>query len=95
MRNKPRLDENQNAIVKALRKIGVKVESTASLGNGRPDFIAANRGKIYWFEVKNPDMPPSKRELTKDEQRFHWEWEGYIDVIESLDDALSIMGITK
>ena len=93
MRHKPRLDANQRAIVRDLRKIGCKVESTASLGEGRPDIIVGYRGELYWFEIKNPNQPPSKRELTPDERRFHWEWEGYIDVIETFEDAMRVMGI--
>ena len=44
MRTRARLDANHNEVVKALRQAGISAWSTAALGNGFPDVIAARCG---------------------------------------------------
>lgn len=87
-----RTDENQSDIVKDLRKIGASVESLAPLGSGAPDLLVGFRGTNYAFEVKNPARPPSGRSLTPDETKWHNEWRGQVDVVESFDDVMRIVG---
>jgi Holliday junction resolvase len=62
-----KLDANQNAIVKELRKIGAFVQSLASIGKGCPDLLVGFRGNWFLFEVKDAEKTQSKRELTADE----------------------------
>lgn len=92
MRRAFRVDANQSRIAKSLRELGCSVHITASLGNGFPDMLVTDlRGHYYLFEVKDPDQPPSKRNLTDKESLFRDSWRGPIYTIESLSDALIIM----
>lgn len=87
-----RKDANQTEIVNHLRRCGVSVFVTHTLGGGFPDIVCGFRGKNYHFEIKDPAQPPSKRRLTDDEQKHHHEWRGQVEIIETAEDALWIMG---
>lgn len=74
-RRAARVDENQESIVRALRKTGCKVLSLAALGKGCPDLLVCNaRGVLFLLEVKNENMSPSKRKLTPMQEELHQEW---------------------
>ena len=88
-----RKDGNQTQIVTELRQCGIDVEITHTLGNGFGDIVCGWRERNYIFEIKDPAQPPSKRRLTKDEEEFHREWGGQIDIILTTVDALKVMGI--
>ena len=45
------------------------------------------------FEVKDGSKPPCKRKLTPDEEAFHASWRGHVAVVESVEDALKIVGL--
>jgi len=87
-----RIDQNHKSIVKGLRAVGATVQSLAALGKGVPDIACGFRSLNYFFEIKNPAMPPSKRRLTEDEKEWHDSWRGQVCVIESLDEALRAIG---
>ena len=94
MKKYGRTDGNQTPLIKDLRRIpGLKVLILSSVGDGCPDFCTGWMGLNHLFEVKNPDMPPSKRKLTKDERRFHNTWTGQVDVVLTLRDILDVLGI--
>ena len=94
MKKYGRTDTNQTPLVEELRKIpGLKVLILSSVGDGCPDLCVGWMGLNYLLEVKNPDMPPSKRKLTKDERRFHNTWTGQVDVVLTLRDILDVLGI--
>ncbi len=86
-----RVDENQLAIVKGLRSVGASVKVTSNIG-GFVDIVVGYRQKNFLFEIKNPNQPKSKRVLTKDEKKFHEDWRGTVNIIETLTDALSVIG---
>ena len=67
MRYAKKIDDNQKAIVKALREIGCFVQSLASIGKGCPDLIVAFRGKWFLMELKDGKKPPSAQKLSPDE----------------------------
>ena len=71
MRTRGRVDENQAAIVRALRQIGASVQSLADIGDGCPDLLVGFRNRIALMEIKDGNQPPSKRRLTEDEQNWH------------------------
>ena len=52
MRLKARVDSNQVEVVKALRKIGAKVQHLHTVGAGCPDLLVGYRRKNYLLEVK-------------------------------------------
>ena len=85
-----RTDANHKSIVSALRQAKILVLDMSTLGRGAPDIACAHAGLIYFFEIKNPK---GNRKLTRDELFFHLAWQGYVQVIQSVDDALRIMGI--
>lgn len=87
MRQRGKVDRNQQYIVSALRQAGVSVKSTASVGDGFPDLVAGYRGQTYLLEVKSGDNA-----LTPDEQAFFAEWRGLVRVVRSAEDALSAVG---
>lgn len=77
MRQAARTDENQPAIVKALRCASYRVLILSRLGHGVPDLLVGTPdGRLALLEVKNPEQRPSDQRLTPDEARFHGEWQG-------------------
>ncbi len=89
-----RVDDNQKSIVKGLRAVGCSVLSLAEIGHGVPDVLAYHpRSGLHLIEIKNPDQPPSKRRLTPDEQNFHLTWRGPIHIVETIDEALKMLGV--
>jgi hypothetical protein len=94
MRRKARIDNNQNEIVRQLRKIpGFSVAITSALGDGFPDAVVGFRKKNLLIEIKDPKQPPSKRKLTEEEEKFHNSWTGEIYVVHTVDDVLKIFGL--
>lgn len=93
-RRAARVDANQAEIVRVLRACGCPVRVMSDVGRGFPDLLVGRRGVFVLFEVKDGEKPPSKRRLTKDEQRFFDDWAGYPRYkVESVDDALAVVGV--
>jgi len=88
-----RVDGNQGEIVDALREVGATVQPIHTVGRGCPDLLVGFRGVNYLAEVKDGSKPPSGRRLTKDEGQWHRDWRGDVVVIESVEDALRMIGI--
>lgn len=92
-RRAARIDENQPEIVAGLRAVGASVEPRlATLGKGAPDLLVGFRGLTFVMEVKDPAKPASRRRLTPDELVWHAEWAGQVAVVQTLDDALRVIG---
>jgi len=85
-----RVDANQGEIVKALRKCGCRVQSLAMVGKGCPDLLVAWVGKLFLLEVKS-----NTGKLTPDQEAWHDEWCGMVDVVCSVADALKAIGATS
>lgn len=91
-----KIDQNQKAIVTALRKIpGVSVEV------GHDDILVGYRGRTYWFEVKS-DQAVSRRTgevLTsrkqKSQKRLEATWRGHYRVVCQLDEILAELSLTS
>lgn len=93
MRRAAKVDANHSEIVAALRKIGATVTSTATVGKGFPDLAVGWRGMTLLLEIKDGAKPPSARQLTDDERKWHAEWRGHADIVESVEQALrAVMG---
>ena len=96
MRN-GRIDANQTRIVEALRAAGCKVAINSDAGCGVPDLIVWTpiQKRIVLIELKDGDKPPSKRKLTKAQERFHafWADTGSVYVAKNTDEALLICGV--
>lgn len=85
-----RTDDNQAAIVKALRTAGATVQSLARIGGGCPDLLVGRRGKTLLLELKDGAKPPSARKLTGDQVVWHRDWRGGpVEVVTSVAEAIA------
>jgi hypothetical protein len=92
MRRAAHVDSNQAEIVDALRAAGASVEpKLARVGEGCPDLLVGIRKVTTVFEIKDGNKPPSKRRLTKDEEKWHNSWSGSVYIVESVEQALQIL----
>lgn len=91
-----KIDDNQKAIVDALRKIGCSVAITSGAGDGFPDLVVG-RTNVYgerenWLlEVKDGNKPPSQQKLTDKQINFHKQWKGQIDVVRDSFEAVNLV----
>jgi len=86
-----RVDENQSAIVAALRAAGASVFVTSKVGNGFPDLVAGFGGITYLLEIKNPAKPKADRQLTEEQSVFFAFWRGHADVVLTPEEALQVV----
>ena len=93
MRRIARTDSNQKEIVKALRGAGASVQHLHTLGKGCPDILVGFNGKNFLMEIKDGTKPHTKRSLTQLEREWHQHWQGQVTVLQSVVDALAILGI--
>lgn len=91
MRRAARTDANHTAIVEALLAMGCSVQSLAAVGVGCPDLLWGRAGFNGLIEVKNPEQKPSDRKLTDDQRKFHRAWRGSIDVVETAQEAITVV----
>lgn len=89
MRRAARTDANQVEIVDALRRAGCSVQVLSSVGAGCPDLLVGRAGRNKLMECKDGDKPPSERRLTPDQEKWHAEWRGEVDVVKSAEEALA------
>jgi hypothetical protein len=100
VRRAAKVDANHGEIVKALRDAGCGVLDLSKVGNGTPDLLVhaptfpACRMPVL-LEIKDGKKPPSARELTPAQIKFHAEWKGWIFVVTSVDEALAALGIKQ
>lgn len=91
MRRAAKVDDNQAEIVSAFRKLGCSVQPLHAVGNGVPDLLIGFRGVNLLVEVKDGKKPPSKRKLTKDQEKWHSAWRGQSMIVCSIDDVLAVV----
>ena len=95
MRRAAKVDANQPEIVAALRRVGADVFSLAAVGEGIPDLLVGFRGTTVLIEIKDGAKPPSARQLTPDQIKWHAAWRGGRCVVaSSVTDALAAIGVT-
>lgn len=83
MRRAAKVDNNQSAIVDALKRVGVSVEII-----GKPlDLLICCKGITALLEVKNPDGG----RLTKEQVEFIARWPGTVFVANSPDEAVALV----
>lgn len=88
-----KIDNNQNLIVKQLRRCGVSVAITSMLGKGFPDLIIGRAGRNYLIELKDGNKSASRKQLTPDEKEFFDTWNGQVNKAESFDEIALIIGL--
>jgi len=85
-------DVNQTSIEEDLKSLpGISFSDTSKLGDGFPDLVVGFRNVNYLFEIKNPDMPPSKRKLTDKEAKFQARWSGQYSVCCRTSEILEVI----
>lgn len=96
MRRAAKIDSNHAEIVAALRGIGAYVMSLASVGGGCPDLLVGFRGHTFLVEIKDGSKPPSARQLTEAQLKFHREWlGGTLAIVDSPEAALRMLGVVR
>ena len=96
MRRAAKVDQNQDQVVSALRAAGAQVQSLAAVGKGVPDLLVKYEGAFYLIEIKDGRQPPSKRQLTPDQVKWHEEWKSaFLVVVENPEQALKFIGAIK
>ena len=88
MRRAAKVDTNQSAIVNGLRQIfgDDVVFDLSAVGRGCADIMVGVRGRNILMEIK-----AGKGSLTTDQQIFHRLWDGQVDVVRSLDEAIALI----
>ena len=86
-----KIDDNQNEIVKMLRRIGCSVAITSMVGKGMPDLLIGFRKKNFLFELKDGNKTESRKRLTPDEEKFFNTWQGQVNKVESFEEILKII----
>jgi hypothetical protein len=95
MRKRGRIDSNQPIMVEAFRDMGCSVAITSNLGDGFVDVVLGFMGVNELIEIKDGSLPPSKRRLTPDEEEFHVNWNGSVQIAENLDDVARIVKLMR
>lgn len=90
MRYAHKVDINQKAIVHALRKAGLSVAITSSIGDGFPDLVVGRAGTTYLLEVKQ-----DKGDLTPDERKFVDAWRGHYAIVRNVSEAYEVCGVPE
>jgi Holliday junction resolvase len=90
-RLKARKDSNHNEVQKALEDFGCSVCDVSAFGRGFVDIVVGYEGRNYLFEIKDGAKPPSARKLTEDEEKFHRDWKGRVDVVLNAEQAIDIV----
>lgn len=83
------VDANQPEIVAALRATGAAVQHLHEIGRGCPDILVGFQSKNYLFEIKNPAQ---LWKFTSSEEAWFAQWRGQVNIIETAEEALQIMG---
>lgn len=85
-----RVDANQKSIVAALRKAGATVTHLHTVHKGCPDLLVGHKNKTYLMEVKVPGGA-----LTPAQEIWHAEWRGQKAIVETIEEALMVIGVIK
>ena len=90
MRRAAKVDNNQSAIVQALRSAGCTVLHLHSVGMGAPDLLVGFRGANYLIEVKSL-RTRKKPHLLEAQKRWHESWKGQAAVVTSPWEAIKVV----
>lgn len=80
-----RVDSNQNAIVKALRKMGFSVLILTAVKNGCPDLLCSKNKRNVLIEVKTKEG-----NLNEKQKEFRANWNAEIFVIRDVEDCIEL-----
>lgn len=84
-----RTDQNQSAIVAALRAVGCSVVSLHRVGGGVPDLLVGHIGHTYLLEIKTPTG-----RVSPNQRAWHRAWDGdTVYVVRTPEEALRAVGL--
>ena len=85
MRHAKRTDDNHRDTAEEFRQAMPEATlfDASGAGRGFPDFVVGWRGRNYFFELKDPNKPPSRRKKTPAQELFHESWQGQVAVVHS------------
>ena len=87
-RLRAKTDQNQAAIVQALREAGCSVQPLHQLGHGIPDLLVATpSGETLLVEVKS-----AQGSLTPDQMQWISRWQGRVEVIRDPAEIARLLG---
>jgi len=88
-RHAKRRDDNERDVIDALHKAGFYVEQTDNF-----DLLVAAKGQWFRFEVKDGKKPPSKCQLTENEQNLLDKINNRapVYIVKSAEEALKVIG---
>lgn len=86
MRRRAKVDINQPEIVKAFRDMGCTVQHLHTIGSGCPDILVGIAGFNILVEIKTPEG-----KLTMDQILWHDAWRGQVQIVDSVDKAVSVV----
>lgn len=89
MRTAARKDDNHNEVIKAFNSLGWSDLDISQLKNCCDAFISKS-GVTVAIEIKDGSKPPSQRKLTPGEVKFKNRWKGKYEIIQSIDDVLTL-----
>lgn len=91
MRRAAKTDDNQGAIVNGLRKLGISVQSLATIGTGCPDICVGYAGRNWLFELKDPTNSPSEQQLNPKQVEWHECWRGQVGTVCHMEQILTVI----
>lgn len=81
-------DTTQEAIVNALRSVGVTVCIITGVGDGAPDLLCGRSGRTELLEVKT-----AKEKLRPVQEEWHRSWRGKpVHVVRTVEEAFAALG---
>lgn len=84
-RRAARRDANESEIIQALMLAGASVRQLS--GDGLPDLLVGIDDRNYLMEVKD-----GRNGLTEPQFEFFEGWEGQVEVVRSIEEALKVIG---
>ena len=84
-----RTDDNQTAIVEALRSIGATVQILSGVGHGCPDILVGIFKRNFLMEIKDGDKAASRQALTPEQGIWHNEWKGQVAIVRNAEEAIA------
>ena len=87
-------DATQNGIRDALVSAGATVQDLSRIGGGVPDLLVGYKGANYLIECKSPTGVKLQTGLRPTQEDWHGKWTGQVNVANSPEQALAIIGAT-
>jgi hypothetical protein len=85
-------DATQDPIRDALLAVGATVQDLSRIGAGVPDLLVGYHGMNYLIEVKSPSGVKHQTGLRPTQAQWHSKWTGQVNVANSPEQALAIIG---